>query len=201
MKEASLLVITTPGIVVARAIIQHALKVNSRIQVVSRIADPAFFEVFKELGVSDLVYPEFEASLEITRQALLHLHIPATEIERQTEAMRHQLLAPGLATSREYKTLGQMRAAEPHFDLQWVRLEEHNRLVGRSIGEAEIRKTTGASVVGIIRDDQLIPNPEVVFRFRTGDLVAIIGSTEARESFLGFGGQMTPDGPEAWALS
>lgn len=201
MKEASLLVITTPGIVVARAIIQHALKVNSRIQVVSRIADPAFFEVFKELGVSDLVYPEFEASLEITRQALLHLHIPATEIERQTEAMRHQLLAPGLATSKEYKTLGQMRAAEPHFDLQWVRLEEHNRLVGRSIGEAEIRKTTGASVVGIIRDDQLIPNPEVVFRFQTGDLVAIIGSTEARESFLGFGGQMTPDGPEAWALS
>ncbi|OGR17550.1 MAG: portal protein [Desulfobacterales bacterium GWB2_56_26] len=200
MKEASLLVVTTPGIVVARAIIQHALKVNSRIQVVSRIADPAFFEVFKELGVSDLVYPEFEASLEITRQALLHLHIPATEIERQTEAMRHQLLAPGLATSKEYKTLGQMRAAEQHFDLQWVRLEEHNRLVGRSIGEAEIRKTTGASVVGIIRDGQLMPNPEVVFRFQTGDLVAIIGSAEARENFLGFGGQRSQDGSEGWAL-
>jgi len=197
MKEASLLVITTPGIVVARAIIQHALTVNSRIQVVSRIADPAFFEVFRELGVSDLVYPEFEASLEITRQALLHLRIPATEIERQTEAMRHQLLAPGLANSKEYKTLGQMRAAEQHFDLQWVRLEELNRLVGRSIGEAEIRKTTGASVVGIIRDGRLTPNPEVDFRFQTGDLVAIIGSAEARESFLGFGGQRSPDGPES----
>ena len=188
MKEAALLIVTTPGIVAARAIVQHAIKVNSRLQVVSRIADPAFFAVFKELGVSDLVYPEFEASLEITRQALLHLRIPATEIERQTEAMRHELLAPGLATSTEYKTLGQMRAAEQHFDLQWVKLEVDNSLVGRSIGEAEIRKTTGASVVGIIRAGQLIPNPEVGFRFQATDLVAIIGSAEARESFLAFGG-------------
>ncbi len=199
MKEAALLIVTTPGIVAARAIVQHALKINSRIQVVSRIADPAFFAVFKELGVSDLVYPEFEASLEITRQALLHLRIPATEIERQTEAMRHELLAPGLATSKEYKTLGQMRAAEQHFDLQWVRLEEGNTLVGRSIGEAEIRKTTGASVVGIIRSGQLIPNPEVGFRFQAADLVAIIGSTEARESFLGFDGGGIVDGSPAFA--
>lgn len=201
MKEAALLIITTPGIVAARAVIEHALKVNSRIEVVSRIGDPAFIEIFRELGVTDLVYPEFEASLEITRQALLHLRIPATEIERLTAAMRHQLLAPGLAASKEYQTLGQMRAAEQHFDLQWVRLEEQNSLVSRSIGEAEIRKTTGASVVGIIRGGQLIPNPEVGFRFRTGDLVAIIGSTEAREKFMELGGNGIPGDSQSPVLA
>lgn len=186
MGDASLLIVTTPGIVVARAIIEHACKVNKGIRVVSRIADPAFFVIFKELGVTDLVYPEFEASLEITRQALLHLRIPAPEIQRQTEAMRQHLLAPGLAESEEYRTLGQMRAAEQCFDLQWVRLEVNNKLLGRSIGEAEIRKATGASVVGIIRDGQLVPNPEVGFRFQLNDLVAIIGSAEAREHFHRF---------------
>lgn len=201
MSEASLLVVTTPGIVVARAIIEHARKVNKRIRVVSRIADPAFFVIFKELGVTDLVYPEFEAGLEITRQALLHLRIPAPEIERQTEAVRQRLLAPGLAESEEYRTLGQMRAAEQCFDLQWVRLEARNRLLGRSIGEIEIRKTTGASVVGIIRDGQLVVNPDAGFRFLFNDLVAIIGSAEARGLFhrLADGGDHGDGQPPALA--
>jgi monovalent cation:H+ antiporter-2, CPA2 family len=194
MDKAFLLVVTTPGIVVAQAIISHARKVNSQIRVVARMADPAFFDVFKRLGVQDLVYPEFEAGLEMTRQALLHLRIPVPEIEQQTEAVRRQLLAPHLAISEEYRTLGQMRAAEQHFDLQWVQLAAGNRLLGRSIGEAEIRKATGASVVGIIRAEQLLPNPDVGFRFQIGDLVAIIGSASARKSFQRFADCRQGDG-------
>ena len=183
MDKASLLVVTIPEIVVSQAIIRHARKVNPKIKVVARLADLGFFDVFKELGVGDLVYPEFETSLEITRQALLHLHIAAPEIERQTATMRQQLLAPRVAASEEYQTLGQMRAAEHSFDLQWVRLEPGNSLPGKSIGEMEIRQKTGASVVGIIRGQQLVPNPDAGFRFQDGDLVAIIGSREAHDNF------------------
>ncbi len=186
MATASLLVVTTPGIVVAGTIIKNARKVNNRIRVVARMADPSFLDVFKELGVRALVYPEFEAGLEITRQVLLHLHIPAPEIQRQTEDMRQKLLEPQIAQSEDYQTLGQMRAAEHSFDLQWVRIESGNNLIDRSIGEAEIRKTTGTSVVGIIRQQSLVVNPDVGFRFQMGDLVAIIGSGEARASFHRF---------------
>jgi CPA2 family monovalent cation:H+ antiporter-2 len=187
MAQAQLLVVTTPGVVVARAIIDRARKVNGGIRVVARLADPEFAEVFKELGVADLVYPEFEAGVEITRQALLHLRVPAAEIQRQTEGLRQQLLAPLLAESEAYRTLGQMIAADQYFDLEWVQMESGNHLVGKSIGEAEIRKMTGASVVGVIREHKLLPNPEVGFRFQAGDAVAIIGSPEARECFHGFG--------------
>lgn len=193
MDKALLLVVTTPSVVVASAIIKNARRVNDRIAVVARLADPDFFDVFEDLQVTDLVYPEFEAGLEMTRQALLHLRIPAPEIERQTEAMRQQLLAPHLTESKEYRTLGQMRAAEQYFDLEWMRLEPGNGLINRSIGEAEIRKTTGASVVGIIRDQQLVPNPDAGFRFQNSDLVAIIGSAEARDRFRHFADRNEPD--------
>ncbi len=196
MNRASLLVVTTPGIVVAQAIIRQAQRQNERLRVVARLADPAFIDVFKELGVSDLVYPEFEAGLEITRQALLHLHIPAPEIERQTQSMRRQLLLPGVAEKEEYLTLGQMRMAEHHFDLQWFPVGSGNTLIGKSIGEAEIRKTTGASVVGILRHGGLVPNPEPGFRFQENDLVAIIGSGDALTGFqrlLEGDGAMSPD--------
>jgi len=41
-----------------------------------------------------------------------------------------------------------------------------------------------------------VPNPDVGFRFRDGDLVAIIGSVEAREGFHRFVERREQDGPE-----
>lgn len=183
IERASLLVVTIPGIVVARSIISHAKKVNPGIRVVARISDPDFFNVFKEMEVFDLVYPEFEAGLEMTRQVLLYLRIPVPEIQYHTEQLRHQLLATATTANDEYKTLGQMRGAEQQFDLQWFELEPDNPLINVSIAEAEIRRTTGASVVGIIRDETLVTNPEPSFRFSQNDLVAIIGSPQARLKF------------------
>jgi len=181
--QASLLVVTIPGIVVARSIISHARKVNSKIRVVARISDPEFFDVFRELDVVDLIHPEFEAGLEMTRQVLLHLRIPVPEIQLQTENLRQRLVSSATINGEGYKTLGQMRSAEQQFDLQWVELEESTPLTDKTIAEVEIRKNTGISVVGIIREGRLITNPEPSFRFHQHDLVAIIGSAEARQRF------------------
>lgn len=186
MSRASLLIVTTPDIVLARAIIDHARRVNSEMRVVATMADPDFYEVYKELGVTNLVYPLLEGGIEVTRQALLHLRLPAPEILRHTEVMRKTSLTPELAESENYRTLGELRSAEQLFDLQWVVLEAANGLLEQTIGGAGIRKLTGVSVVAVIRKQKLIPNPDADFRFELGDQVAIIGSTEARCKFRGY---------------
>ncbi|MGW8195295.1 MAG: cation:proton antiporter domain-containing protein [Desulforhopalus sp.] len=181
--RAALLVVTMPGIIVARSIITHARRVNANIRVVARISDPDFFTVFKELDVSDLVYPEFEASLEMLRQVLLYLRIPVPEIQHYTENLRQRMLEKNGDIEKGYATLGQMRTAEQQFDLQWVELDADNPLADKTIAEAEIRKMTGVSVVGILRDGKLETNPDPTFRLRQNDLVAIIGSSAARHKF------------------
>ncbi len=183
MQAASLLIITIPGIVAARSIITRAQKVNTDIKVIARIADPDFFAVFKELQVKDLVFPEYEAGFEMIRQVLLYLRIPIPEIQRHTESLRRELLAQEVDFTDGYKTLGQLRAAEQQFDLQWIQLEPGNPLLEVTIAEADLRKITGISVVGIIRDGQLETNPDAQFRFRLNDMVAIIGSAKARHRF------------------
>jgi len=183
VERASLLVVTIPGIVVARAIVTHARKMNPHIRVIARISDPDFFQVFKELDVKNLVYPEFEAGLEMTRQVLLFERIPVPEILEHTENIRNELITREIAIDNGYQTLGQMRAAEHQFDLQWVEMVKDTYLIGRTIAESEIRKTTGVSVVGIIREGKLIANPPADFEFIERDLLAIIGSAEARRKF------------------
>jgi CPA2 family monovalent cation:H+ antiporter-2 len=180
---ARLLIVTTPDMVAARAIVTNAKKRNPGLGVVARTSDPSFLSVFRELGVTDVVLPELETSLEMTRQALLHLAISVPEIQRQTEAVRHDFFAPVFDAGRGYQTLGQLRAAEQQFDLEWVPLPADGPLADRSLGEAEIRKITGAAVVGVIRQEELTANPGATFRFAADDLVAIIGTEEARRAF------------------
>lgn len=183
LAHASLLVVTIPGIVESQTIITHAQRINRNIEVVARLSDPDFFEIFSELNVTDLVYPELEAGLEMIRQVLLALHVPVTEIQRQTEALRQEYFTSQVSQSKPYQTLSQFRSAEQQFDLEWMMVAADSSLLNRSIGEAEIRKKTGVSVVGVLRDDQLEPNPGPQFRFQDQDLVAIIGSNEARAAF------------------
>jgi len=188
---ARLLVVTTPDVVVARSIIANAKRCNHKLDVVARTSDSSFLPIFEELGVSSVVLPEFEAGLEMTRQSLLHLRVPAPEIQRHTESLRQDLFAPFFKDAQGYRTLTQLRTAEQQFDLQWVLLVEDSPLVHRSIGGVEIRKRTGTSVVGVIRDDKLVANPDAQFRFQANDRVAIIGTDEARQSFQTLAGVVT----------
>ena len=183
ISTARLLVVTTPDVVTARTIITNAKRQNGELRVVARTSDPSFLPIFEEMGVNSVVLPEFEASLEMTRKSLLHFPIPVSEIQNRTESLRQDLFAPFFDEGQGYKTLVQLRSAEHQFDLQWVPLSAGSPLVTRSIGGVEIRKKAGASVVGVIRDEKLIANPDAAFRFQVNDLVAIIGTEEERKSF------------------
>jgi len=182
--SARLLIITTPEIVITQTIVERARKVNSEIQVVARAPGVEFLEEFKKLNISEVVIPEFEAGLEMARKALVHLHIPAAKIQHYTESLRQDLFASLFSENEEDKILEQLQWAEHQFDLQWMLIKPGSVLVGKTIGESEIRTKTASSVVGVIRNDKLETSLDVDFRFETNDRVAIIGTDSSRETFF-----------------
>ncbi|MBN1833864.1 MAG: cation:proton antiporter [Deltaproteobacteria bacterium] len=184
IKEATLLILTLPGLVEARSVIVHSKRLNNELEIIARTSGPDSFELFKELGVSEVVLPEFEAGLEMTRQSLLRLRVPPTEVHRYTDILRQEIYAHLFDQSDDYRVLSQLRNAEQQFELQWVRLDQDSPLAHRSIRENEIRKRTGASVVGVVRKKQLIPNPHADFVLLPDDIIAIIGTERNREAFL-----------------
>ena len=182
--SARLLIITSPEVVIAQAIVENARKVNSEIQVVARAPGVEFLEEFKKLNISEVVIPEFEAGLEMARKALVHLHIPAAKIQHYTESLRQDLFASLFSENEEDEILEQLQWAEHQFDMQWMMIKPGSVLVGKTIGESEIRTITASSVVGVIRDDVLEPNPDANFRFQANDRAAIIGTDSSRETFF-----------------
>ncbi len=183
IKNAKLLVLTTPDFVVTRTIILQAKKNNSKIATIVRNSNPDFFNEMKNLGVSGLVIPKFETSLEMTRQLLIYLQVPPTEIQRHTNSIRQEMYSVLFNGNNNYCILSDLLSAEQQFDLQWVCLPEISQWANKTIGENEIRKKTGASIVGVVRKGKLNPNPDASLVLMPEDLIAIIGNDKNRKDF------------------
>jgi CPA2 family monovalent cation:H+ antiporter-2 len=180
---AALAVVTVPGFVTARSIITMIKQEHASVGIVTRSSGHDEVVKMHTLGVSGTALPELEGSLEMARQSLRHLNMSPMEILRRTDAIRQEIYSQMCGKDQDYRELSQLRSAEREFDLQWVRLPEQGGLTNLSIDDANIRKHTGATIVGVVRDGVLQTNPGAGFVFRGGDRIAIIGSDEAREAF------------------
>jgi CPA2 family monovalent cation:H+ antiporter-2 len=106
VREAALLILAVPGLAAAKDIIRQVRRMHPKIEIIARAPGPDYLALFEELGVAVAVLPEFEASLEMARQALLHLNVPPTEIQRYTDTARHELYGRLLAENDDYQKFG-----------------------------------------------------------------------------------------------
>ncbi|MDR0477584.1 MAG: cation:proton antiporter [Desulfobulbaceae bacterium] len=93
-ERAKMLIITIPTLMTVKAIVEQALRLNPSLYIVARSGGREQMRILRDIGVHDLVQPEFEAGLEITRQALLAMGVDDSEISRQADKVREALYAP-----------------------------------------------------------------------------------------------------------
>jgi CPA2 family monovalent cation:H+ antiporter-2 len=82
-------------------VIEHGRRLNPRVNVVARAENPAAMAALHKMDVAEVVQPEIEASLEMTRQALLHLHMPTLDILRLTDRLREEPIKPNCSPKVE----------------------------------------------------------------------------------------------------
>lgn len=188
IEHAVLLLITVPANLISQAIVQQVRRMNPNLDIVARAESLDLMKKLYEYGVYEVVQPEFEAGLEITRQALLHLNVPTSEIQQYTDAIRRELYAPMYEKNYSYRTIADLRNVAGMLELAWVNIASGSAMIGKTIGELAIRSRTGVSVVGIMRGGNLHSNPDAEFRFMPEDMVAIIGKAQERCSFQALAG-------------
>ena len=94
VERARLALVTTPTIKITQSVAQQMCALNPELHIVARAEAIEQLESLHAIGVYEVVQPEFEAGLELARQALLHLDLPAPEVQRYTDAVRQDRYAP-----------------------------------------------------------------------------------------------------------
>ncbi len=181
--RARLLLVTVPAAIDVELIVRRVRQLNPQLHIVARAARLGQIEALQSLGVYELVQPEFEAGLEMVRQTLLHFDRPTTEIQRLTDAVRHELYQPFTTLHTEAAVLERLRRAGQSLEIEWYVVPPDSPLAGQTIGEAAIRNRTGASIVALLRGPHIHTNPGPDVVMVANDTIAALGTADQRGAF------------------
>lgn len=183
VKVAKLILVTVPSMLTADSITENVKRLNSDIHVVARAENIEHMERLHEKGVYEVVQPEFEASLEFNRQALLHLGIPVQQIQKFSDDIRKEHYSSLYETDLKHEMVSQLKNATRLIDINWFTVTTDSMIVNKKIEECDIRKKSGTSVVAILRSGKLITNPNPSFVFEENDMLAVIGNNDQLSLF------------------
>jgi monovalent cation:H+ antiporter-2, CPA2 family len=179
VSRARAMLVTVPAFLDVRNIVRAARHVRPDLPIVARADSAEAIQGLYALGVQEVASPEFEAAIEMTRQALIHLNVPAYDILRAASTIRRERYGvPGEELVDQRAILSQVGEVTRHLDFTWLRLPTDGPFDGRTLGELQIRSTTGASVVAVVHGGLLTANPDGQVRLEAGDLVAVLGTRD-----------------------
>ncbi|WP_432503686.1 cation:proton antiporter regulatory subunit [Kineococcus arenarius] len=89
-----------------------------------------------------------------------------------------EVLAELLGQPRVIERLARLREQIEGLATEGVYVEPGSPYEGRTLADAAIRTRTGASVVALVRDGEVIPSPAPSQRFRAGDKIVVVGTQE-----------------------
>jgi monovalent cation:H+ antiporter-2, CPA2 family len=188
VRKARLVIVTVPDPAGARLVVERIRGIDPEVHIVARAAHQEQLKELSSLGVYEAVQPEFEAGIELGRQALSHMGVETGEIQRISDRVRRELYAPvasDLSDTASGDLLQQLGRTSRMIETEWLRLPANVPIVGETIGEVRIRSKTGASVVAIVRGDEALPNPGPEVTFEAGDVVGVLGTPDQRGAFRG----------------
>lgn len=172
------LVVTLPDAVLERAVIKRARAMNPGLHIIARSRRGTEDDSFYLDGADEVVTETFEAGIEFIARILRRLNMPKQEVERQIgrargsryEFIRRNEFAP-LPLSDVRRTLDSLR-------VEFLEVPDGSPLVGRNLRDAGIRESTGALVIAVVRDGEIIHNPAADFSLRRNDTLLVSGAIE-----------------------
>lgn len=178
INTARIIVITIADAAATRKITTLARRMNPKVHIIARTRFLQEMEPLYELGADEVIPEEFETSVEIFTRVLSKYLIPKDEIERFIREVRADGYHMFRSLSAEAASCSDLRHCMPDIEITTFRLDDASPLVGKTLGETELRKKYGITVLAVRRNSTTISNPDVSLKFAPHDILFILGKTE-----------------------
>ncbi|MBC7901298.1 MAG: cation:proton antiporter [Saprospiraceae bacterium] len=160
----------------ARRTVGQAHKLNEKLHIIVRTRYVSEITELYGLGANEVIPEEFETSIEIFSRVLHRYGISRNVIEGQIEKIRRQgyemLRSPSLPPVKMDDTNVALDAAST----ETIKLENDSPVIGRNLGELDLRGQSGATVIAVLRDGQTKISPGANYRLAVGDTVVLLGT-------------------------
>lgn len=154
--------------------IRRAMSILSDKQVVEIVAGSGIIVLSKEKAIQFLKNFKDDESVSDLRLKLTHLVEERKSMDEEINALTKQII-----DMYKYKRSDLIKPVE-------ILLPPNSHVIGQSIGKLEVWHNTGATIIGIIQDNNIIISPGPYYEFNESEKVLIVGDENVIERFNAF---------------
>ncbi len=178
IKDAMVVVVVIADPAATRRITEITRRLNPKVHIIARTRYLQEMKPLYELGADEVIPEEFETSVEIFTRFLSKYLVPKDEIEKLVAEVRSDGYEMLRSLSRKSASLFDLDLQLPDVEISTLRIDEKSPLVGKSLGQTELRKKYRVTVLAVRRDSQIFSNPDVDMQFYAGDVLFVLGAPD-----------------------
>lgn len=161
----------------ARRTVDLARRLNAELHIIVRTRYVAEITELLELGANEVIPEEFETSIEIFSRVLHRYGTPRGVIEQQIAKVREQ--GYEMLRSAAVPTVLNVPIVDLHgASTETVKLTDRSPVVGKNLGELDLRGKSGATVIAVVRDGDTKISPGANYKLSAGDTIVLLGSAK-----------------------
>jgi CPA2 family monovalent cation:H+ antiporter-2 len=186
IERARVLVIAISDPASTRRIVAVARKENPEITIIVRTRYLAEVDDLRELGADEVIPEEFETSVEIFSRVLHKYNFPANEIMDMADMIRSDNYTVLRNIELPGRNLFESGDLIPGIEIEGYKVKGDSPLVGRTIGELQVRKKAGVTILAVRRGQEIHANPAPNFWFESGDIIYFTGDRKNMNRALNY---------------
>ena len=178
--SARTVVVTIPDPAAVRRIVSVARSLNPDVTLIVRTRFLSEVDALHKLGANEVVPEEYVTAIELVDLVLIHYGVPGRQRLRELVRLRSgQYRALRDPTVEPHPSLNAMTEAA---DFEEIALAAGSPAEGRSLRDLDLRRRSGASVIGLDRGHRLWPNPDPGTLLEAGDVLVLFGTAEQMQA-------------------
>ncbi len=178
IENANALVLAMSDPQAARRTVRQARELNEKIYIVVRTRYTSEITELLRFGADEVIPEEFETSIEIFSRVLLRYGVDRHTIENQIERVRRQGYEMLRSPSIQRVQMSNLNAALHAATTETVKLNHTSPVVGKNLGELNLRNATGATLIAVVRGDDTKIGPGAAYKLRENDILILFGKPE-----------------------
>lgn len=194
IESAKMVVVAISDPISTRRIVKEARELSGAATIIVRTRYTREMEDLGRLGASQVIPEEFETSVEIFARVLRDYRIPSNIIQNQIDLVRQEGYAMLRTPYTGAERLDKLTSIFEANLMDTFYVNPDCWATGKTLHEINLRKSTGASVIAILRKGVAKTNPHADFAVDAGDILVLLGSHEEMNSAMRFLKEKCPEG-------
>lgn len=168
----------------ARRAVRQARQCNPNLHIIVRTRYTSEITELTGLGANEVIPEEFETSIEIFARVLHRYGLPRPTIEEQIARVRRRKYQMLRSPSIPDAAPGKLDTVLQQLVTETARVDPNSPVIGKSLGELDLRGKTGATVLAVVHQDKTNVSPGANYILCEGDTLLLSGSAAKIEKAI-----------------